>query len=300
DLDAEGRRRYMPTSGRRQTAIEPVNRRQFLARVGFGAAGMTALSLARGGSPAFGQTASPYPEWIPMSTKPAKRGGTLTRASSWDPPVLDPRLTQSIGLYQFAALTSNRLVRYVFPDEASGVNDLALKGDLAESWQSSPDFRMWTVKLRQGVKWHNVPPLSGRELVAADVKSCFEAYAKEGVQSFTFSEIEGMDTPDKYTLRVHLHTPNVFFAHNLAEPITIIFPREVLEEDGDLKKRLIGTGPFVMKEHTRKVRVVLARHPDYFDKGRPYVDEYIILSTPDAATRLAAFRTNQNDILWIA
>jgi len=290
----------MPTSGHCQTTTEAVNRRQFLARVGWGAAGMSALTLTRGQRPAFGQTASPYPEWIPMSTKPAKRGGTLTRASYWDPPVLDPRLTQSVGLYQFAALTSNRLVRYVFPDEASSVNDLTLKGDLAESWQSSADFRMWTFKLRQGVKWHNVPPLNGRELVAADVKSCFEAYAKEGVQSFTFSEIEGMATPDKYTLRVHLHTPNVFFAQNLAEPIAIIFPREVLEEDGDLKKRMIGTGPFVLKEHTRKVRVVLARHPDYFDKGRSYIDEYIILSTPDAATRLAAFRTNQNDILWIA
>ena len=46
--------------------------------------------------------------------------------------------------------------------------------------------------------------------------------------------------------------------------------------------------------------MVLARNPDYFDKGRPYVDEYVILSTPDAATRLAAFRSGQSDILWVA
>jgi hypothetical protein len=58
--------------------------------------------------------------------------------------VLDPRLTQSVGLFQFAALVGSRLVRYVFPDEATGAGDLALKGDLAESWQSSPDFRVWT------------------------------------------------------------------------------------------------------------------------------------------------------------
>jgi peptide/nickel transport system substrate-binding protein len=241
-----------------------------------------------------------YPDWIPPGTATPKRGGTLTRASTWDPPVLDPRLTQSIGLYQFAVLTSNRLVRYVFADEASGPADLTLKGDLAESWQSSPDHRMWTFKLRQGVKWHNVPPLNGRELVAADVKYCFEAYAKEGVQSFTFREIEAMETPDKYTLRVHLNTPNVLFPQNVAEPIAIVFAREVLEQDGDLKKRLIGTGPYLLKEHTRKVRVVLSRNPDYFDRGRPYVEEYTILSTPDAATRLAAFRTRQNDILWVA
>jgi peptide/nickel transport system substrate-binding protein len=277
-----------------------VNRRQFLARLGRGAAGATALVVGAGHARVAAQTASPYPDWLPASTKPPKRGGTLTYASRWDPPVLDPRLTQSIGLYQFAGLTSNRLVRYQFGDEATNANDLTLRGDLAESWQSSADHRTWTFKLRQGVRWQNVPPLNGRELVAADVKACFEAYAKEGVQSFTFREIEGMETPDKHTLRLHLHTPNVFLPYNLAEPIAIVFAREVLEEDGDLKKRLIGTGPYTLKEHTRKVRVVLVRNPDYFDKGRPYVDEYVILSTPDSATRMAAFRTGQSDILQVS
>ena len=177
---------------------------------------------------------------------------------------------------------------------------MSLKGDLAESWTSTPDARVWTFKLRQGVKWHNVAPLNGREFVAADVKYCFEAYAKEGAQSFTFQEVEGIETPDKHTVRIHLKTPNVLFPQNVAEPITVMFSREVLEEDGDLKKRMIGTGPFLLKEHNRKVRVTLTRNPDYWDKGRPYVDEYVILSTPDAATRMAAFRTGQSDFIWLA
>jgi peptide/nickel transport system substrate-binding protein len=272
------------------------NRREFLTRV---AVGTAVLTVGAPRTRAFAQTASPYPDWIPASTKPPKRGGVLTRASAWDPPVIDPRLTQSIGLFQFAGLTSNRLLRYVFADEATGYNDLTLKGDLAESWQASPDQRVWTFKLRRGVKWQNVPPLKGRELTAADVKYCFEAYAKEGVQTFTFQEIEGMETPDAHTLRVHLKTPNALFPQNVAEPVAVIFSREVLEEDGDLKKRLIGTGPYILKEHTRKVRVVLQRNPDYFDAGRPYVDEYVILSTPDSATRTAAFRTGQSDSLAV-
>ena len=276
-----------------------LNRRSFLKRVGWGGVGAAALVGASRRS-ALAQGSSPYPDWIPASTKPPKRGGAIARASSWDPPVVDPRLTQSIGLFQFAGLVHNRLLRYRFTDEASGTNDLALAGDLAESWEANSDHRVWTFKLRHGVKWQNVAPLNGRELVAADVKYCFEAYAKEGVQSFTFREIEAMETPDKYTLRVHLKTPNVLFAQNLAEPIAVIFSREVLEEDGDLKKRVIGTGPYLLKEHTRKVRIVLARNPDYFDKGRPYLDEYTILSTPDAATRLAAFRSGQSDIIWQA
>ena len=276
-----------------------LTRREFLNRTGRGV-GATALVMAASRAPARAATTASYPDWIPASSKPPKRGGTLTRASAWDPPVLDPRLTQSVGLFQFVGLTSNRLVRYVFAEEANGPTDLTLKGDLAESWQSTPDFRTWTFKLRPGVKWQNVPPLNGREFVAADVKYCFEAYAKEGVQAFNFREIEAIETPDKHTVRLHLHTPNVFLPQNLAEPIAVIFSREVLEEDGDLKKRLIGTGPYILKEHTRKVRIVLARNPDYFDKGRPYLDEYVILSTPDAATRTAAFRTGQADFIWVA
>ena len=275
-----------------------VNRRQFLKHAGWGGAAATALIVSRGR--AFAQARPSYPDWIPPSTKPPKRGGTLARATAWDPPVLDPRLTNSVGLFQIASLVCNRLVRYPFADEASGTADLTLKGDLAESWQGSPDSRVWTFKLRQGVKWQNVPPLNGREFVAADVKYCYEAYAKEGVQAFTFQEIEGIETPDKYTVRIHLRSPNVMFPQNLAEAVTVIFSREVLEEDGDLKKRMIGTGPYVLKENTRKVKAVLSRHPDYFDKGRPYIDEYTIFSTPDAATRTAAFRTGQSDIFHVS
>jgi peptide/nickel transport system substrate-binding protein len=280
--------------------LNRLNRRTFLTRAGWTGLGASALVAGAGRRRASAQAGTKHPDWIPASAKPPKRGGVLTRASAWDPPVIDPRLTQSVGLYQFAALAGSRLVRYAFPDEATGPTDMSLKGDLAESWTSSPDARVWTFKLRQGVKWHNVPPLNGREFVAADVKYCFEAYAKEGAQSFTFQEIEGIETPDKHTVRIHLKTPNVLFPQNVAEPITVLFSREVLEEDGDLKKRFIGTGPFMLKEHTRKVRLVLTRNPDYWDKSRPYVDEYVILSTPDDATRKAAFRTGQADFIWVA
>jgi peptide/nickel transport system substrate-binding protein len=282
--------------GRRSGADRRLTRRDFVRLTGYGAGAVAVI----GGSRRRAGAAASYPDFLPASPNPSKRGGVLTRASAWDPPVIDPRLTQSVGTFQFAGLTSNRLVRYVFADEATGAADLSLKGDLAESWQSNADFRQWTFKLRQGVKWQNVPPLNGREFVAADVKYCFEQYAREGVQTFTFQEIEGIETPDHRTVRVHLKTPNVFFPQALAEPIAILFAREVLEQDGDLKKRLIGTGPFILKEHTRKVRVVLQRNPDYFDQGRPYVDEYVILSTPDAATRLAAYRTGQSDFIWVA
>ena len=141
----------MPATDPRQTTRRRVTRRDFLKRAAVTGAGMTALAVAGGRRRA--SAASPYPDWIPASRKPPKLGGVLTRASAWDPPVIDPRLTQSVGLFQFAGLTSNRLLRYAFADEATGYTDLSLKGDLAESWQGSPDQRVWTFKLRRGVKW---------------------------------------------------------------------------------------------------------------------------------------------------
>src|SRR5215470_8454984 len=139
-----------------------LNRRDF---VKISAAGVAAAALVGRTQGAIGAT---YPDWIPASTKAAKRGGILTRASAWDPPLIDPRLTQSIGLFQFAGLTSNRLLRHVLNEEASGYYDLSLKGDLAESWQGSADHRVWTFTLRRGVRWQNVPPVKGRELTATD------------------------------------------------------------------------------------------------------------------------------------
>src|SRR5438093_12840149 len=109
------------------------NRREFLKTAGWGSVALTACMVGTGRAPASAAVASKYPDWIPASPKPPMRGGTLTRASAWDPPVLDPRLTQSVGLFQFAGLTSSRLIRYAFPEAASVTNDLALKADLPES-----------------------------------------------------------------------------------------------------------------------------------------------------------------------
>src|SRR5918992_1490826 len=119
----------MPAHDPTRAVSSRTSRRNFLKSTGVG---ITVL-LAR---PSSARAAAPtYPDWIPPSTKPPKRGGSIARASAWDPPVLDPRLTNSVGLFQIACLTYNRLVRYPFSDEAAHTADLTLKGDLAESWQ---------------------------------------------------------------------------------------------------------------------------------------------------------------------
>src|SRR5260370_33832608 len=107
----------------RKVVRSQVNRRDFLKHAGLGTVGMTALVA---GARRARAATSPYPDWIPASTKPPKRGGVLTPASSWDPPVSAPRLTQSGRLFQVAGLTSSRLARYAFPYQASSTYHLCL------------------------------------------------------------------------------------------------------------------------------------------------------------------------------
>ena len=72
--------------------LSRLNRRQFLTRAGWTGLGATALVAGPGRRRAFAQAGASHPDWIPASPKPPKRGGVLTRASAWDPPVIDPRL----------------------------------------------------------------------------------------------------------------------------------------------------------------------------------------------------------------
>jgi hypothetical protein len=77
----------------------PTTRRDFLSRAAVTSAGMTALAVGGGWRTIRRRTALSGLD--PASSKTPKRGGVLTRASAWDPPVIDPRLTQSVGLFQF-------------------------------------------------------------------------------------------------------------------------------------------------------------------------------------------------------
>src|SRR5262245_40400414 len=100
------RRVSMSAARPRNVTRRDVTRRDFLERAGWAGAGMTALVAGVGRGRALAQSAATYPDWIPASPKPPKRGGVLHRAAPWDPPVIDPRLTQSIGNFQFVGLRS--------------------------------------------------------------------------------------------------------------------------------------------------------------------------------------------------
>jgi peptide/nickel transport system substrate-binding protein len=279
-----------------------LSRRQFLHTTALISAGLTTRAFTPGVSKTHAATVGqadlvPYAQYYQANPPRAwkdteiKRGGTLTVPFAGDPPHFDPALTTSYHMLGAIGPVYDRLIRPRWGAYANP-NVPELEPDLAERWEVSADQLTYTFSLRQGVQWQNLPPVNGREFVADDVKFTLERY-KGTAADFLVAPIQTIATPDKYTVRLTLKEQSPGFLPNLASTYAFMTPREVVERDGDLKKTLIGTGPFLLKEYIPKTSLTYERNPHFRHPGLPYLDRYRIVIIPDEAARLAAFRAGE-------
>ena len=248
-----------------------------------------------------GITLSAWPLSRPASlwggeTESPKRGGIL-RVRGYDPPHFDP-LTLNFKTHCTLSFIYSRLVRFqVGPAIPPGT--FLIEPDLAERWEE-PDDTTVLFHLRRGVRWHNKPPVNGRELVAEDVQFTFERFLTEKGNPLRagLAPLERVEAVDRYTVKCVLKEPFVWLLHKLAPAAgSSIVAREVVEHYGDLKKpeSAIGTGPFLLERYEPNVKTVFTRNPTYFRPGQPWVDgvEWLVLEDP--STGLAMYRTGQLD-----
>ena len=95
------------------------------------------------------------------------RPGGILRVRGWDPPHFDPHLTRNFMTMTTLSFVYSKLLRHKV---GAGVppGSFAVEPDLAERWEQ-PDDTTYIFHLRKGVRWHNKPPVNGRELTAEDV-----------------------------------------------------------------------------------------------------------------------------------
>jgi len=216
----------------------------------------------------------------------------------YDPPHFDPHQTLNFKTNNTLSFVYNKLVRHRV---GAGVvpGTFTVEPDLAERWDE-PDDTTVVFHLRRGVRWHNRPPVNGRELTAEDVKFSYDRFLTEkgNPLRFMLDPVDRVDVVDRYTVRFRLKEPFVWLLNMLANPTgTWIVAREVVEKYGDLKRAetAIGTGPFLLERYEPNVKTVFRRHPDYFRSGQPSVDGVDWLVMEDEAAQLAAYRTGQID-----
>jgi peptide/nickel transport system substrate-binding protein len=238
---------------------------------------------------------APFPADFPEPDKPAKPGGIFTVATSWDVGPFDPAVAAAGGSITVPNAVYNRIVGFKI---GPGVDkdSLDLEPELAASWERTPDGLVWTFKVQQGVKWHNVPPLNGRDFVAADLKFAYERYKNEGVYKTYWVNVTSIEAPDPATLKVRLSKPVVDFLYPLAGRYQTVFPRELVE-DGSIKTAIVGTGPLILREAVTGQHVKLDKNPDSFERDI-LLDGVEFRPMPDASARLAAFRSGQVDFSY--
>jgi peptide/nickel transport system substrate-binding protein len=172
--------------------------------------------------------------------------------------------------------------------------------ELAERWSWQDNYRNLVFFLRRDVRWHDGQPFTSK-----DVKFTFDLVreAKDAPTKLRlnprkewYSNVEAVEAPDPYTVVFRLKRPQPSLIAILASGYSPVIPAHVpLAEH---RSRCVGTGPFKFKEWKRGQTVDLVRNPDYFVKGRPYLDGLRYIVIVERGTRVAALQTNQVDVAY--
>jgi peptide/nickel transport system substrate-binding protein len=162
-----------------------------------------------------------------------------------------------------------------------------------------PDELTLTFKLRQGMKFHNFPPVNGREVTAEDVVKTQEFITPQAniENNFQKNFLDKATATDKYTVVYKLKEPRayLFDSRILGHPgPQAIIPHETFNTLAS--DRQIGSGPFMLDQWVISTRYHYVRNPEYHGRGKkgmPYRDATDVFVLSDAAALEAAFRSEQ-------
>ena len=258
---------------------------------------------------------SPPPTDAPTRTPvvstppPGKQGGSLTSLALADFPHVDVQQESQETLTSLGpGIAYSRLLRlrsgppYLVPQP-----NLLLECDLCQGWELvNDDPLVYRFTLREGVRWHDVHPVGGRELRAQDVVFSYERQKTEGfANSSILRNLESAVAEDDRTLLISVNPgfPDADFLAALADGHSKVVAPEAVGPRGHLKDGpVIGTGPWVWDEEdsVRGVASVFNRNPNYFEEAVPFLDRLTFIVVKGGVdVQLAAFVTGQVQLLRV-
>jgi peptide/nickel transport system substrate-binding protein len=227
-----------------------------------------------------------------------KRGGTLRVYQLDNPPSASLHEESTItSITPFSSIYNNLVMFDPFkPRESLDT----IVPDLAESWSWDASGTRLTFKLRQGVKWHD-----GKPFTAKDVQCTWRMLIGKGDMAGDFrrnpraiwwSQLQDVSINGDYEATFELKQPQPSLPVLLASAFAPVYSCHVPQQA--MRTRPIGTGPFKFAEFKRGDQIRVVRNPDYFKKGKPYLDEITFKIIESQATRLLAFQTGEFDVTF--
>lgn len=232
----------------------------------------------------------------------------ITIINSLEPESLDPEIIIAQADYRIVSAIFEGLTR-LEPVKASPVPGLA------ESWDISPDGKIYTFHLRTNLVWSTGEPLTADDVVyswhreldpatASDYAG--QLYYVKNAQDFNTGKIKdaslvAVHALDKFTVRVELNNPTPFFLDICAMPLSSIVPRQTIEKYGDhwLSVRpLPASGPYELAEWRLNDKVRLKKNPRYWDAANTQSDIIDLLPVGTPNTALSLYERGQADIVW--
>lgn len=197
------------------------------------------------------------------------------------PTNLDPRIGTDAQ--------SERIDELVFDSLVKKDAEFNLQPDLATSWET-PDPRTYIFHLRHGVEFQN-----GRPFTARDVKWTIDSMMNHTLRTAKYQayrHISNVETPDPYTVVIHLRQPDASLLWNLSDGALGIVP---YGSGSDFARHPIGTGPFEVVQQEMDRDVVLERNPHSW-QAAPKIHRLVFNVVPDATTRALELRKGSADI----
>jgi peptide/nickel transport system substrate-binding protein len=201
-----------------------------------------------------------------------------------EPPGLDPTTAPAAAI--------GEIVHYNVLEGLTKVNvDGSVTPLLAESWVISPDGRVYTFRLRRGVKFQD-----GADLDASDVKFSFDRARADGStnknKKAVFDNIEAIATPDPLTVAITLKNPDGNFLFRMGESTAVILDPKTA---AGTATQPVGTGPYRLAEWKKGASVTLLRWNDYRSPGLAKIRRVTFRFINEPAAQVAAMLAGDVD-----
>ncbi len=237
----------------------------------------------------------------------AKKGGTLIDYCTSEPSHLDAMQPLASMNFQARGIYANLITEdagYLGPSES------VINGDVASSWEFSPDHLTLTMKLRDGIAFHDKEPVNGRAVDVDDIQFTWNRYKELGaLRSLVSNEVNpqapvlSLETPDATTIVIKLKEPvtyvhKYFASYGSFTGGMVIMPKEA--EDTavlDVRQNAIGTGPWILDEIRPSIGYTFKRNDAYYDDTAVWPDKMEMPILTEHAARLSQFKAGNVHLL---